>query len=102
MSYYPAHQTDRKGDDNCGFLVIARHLGMDEENNVLVRSALIHELKNHKSDYLSIFGTEKRFKYILEGLHPPTSSSGIALEDKWLTLPDMSHIIATCYNKVVV
>ena len=33
-----------KGDDNCGFRVIARHMGMDEENHVLVRSALIHEL----------------------------------------------------------
>jgi len=32
----------------------------------------------------------------------PTNSSGIALEDKWLTLPDISHIIATCYNRVVV
>jgi len=68
----------------------------------LVRSALIEELKNHKSDYLPIFGTEKHFKYILDGLHPPTNSSGIALEDKWLTLPDMGHIISTCYNRVVV
>ena len=49
-----------------------------------------------------IFGTEKRFKLILDGLHPPTSRSEIALEDKWLTLPDMDDIIATCYNRVVV
>jgi hypothetical protein len=75
---------------------------MDEENNVLVRSALIHELKNHKSDYLPKFGTEKRYKYILDGLHPPTNSSGITHEHKWLKLPDMGHIIATCYNRVVV
>jgi len=91
-----------KGDDNCGFRVIARHMGMDEENHVLVRSALIHELKNHKSDYLTIFGTEERFKYILDGLHPPTNSSRIALEDKWLTLPDIGHIVTTCYNRAVV
>jgi hypothetical protein len=50
-----------KRDGNCGFRVIARHMGMDEENHVLVRDALIHELKNHKSDYLPIFGTEKRY-----------------------------------------
>jgi hypothetical protein len=77
-------------------------MGMDEKNHVLVRHALINELKNHKSDYLLIFGTEKRFKLILDGLHPPTSRSGIAFEDKWLTLPDMGHIIAICYNRVVV
>jgi hypothetical protein len=41
-------------------------------------------------------------KVILDGLHPPTSRSGIAQEDKWLTTPDMGHIIATFYNRVVV
>ncbi|AES98069.1 hypothetical protein MTR_5g063910 [Medicago truncatula] len=70
-----------KGDDNCGFWVIARHLGTDEDNHVLVRHALINELKNHKSDYLPIYGTEKHFKLILDGLHPPTSRSGIAPRD---------------------
>ena len=44
----------------------------------------------------------KRFKYILDGLHPPTNNGGIALEDKWLTLLDMSHIIQTFYNRAVV
>jgi len=39
---------------------------------------------------------------ILNGLHPPENSSGIALSDKWLTLLDMSHIIATYYNRVMV
>jgi len=88
-----------KGNDNCGLWVIARHLGMDEDSHVLVRHALINELKNHKSDYLSIYATEKRFKVTLDCLHPPTSKSSIALEDK---LPWMGHIIATCYNRVVV
>ena len=91
-----------KGDGNCGFRVIARHLRMDEDSHVLVRHALINELKNHKSDYFSIYSTEKRFKVTLDGLHPPTSRSGIALEDKWFNTPDMGHIIATCYNRVVV
>ena len=42
-----------KGDDNCGFHVITRHMFMDEENYVLVCSALIHELKTSKSDYFA-------------------------------------------------
>jgi len=38
----------------------------------------------------------------MNGLHPPTNSGGIAYIDKWLTLPDMNRIVATCYNRVVV
>jgi len=45
---------DVKEDGHCGFRVIARHLGMDGEDHVLIRRVLIHELKNHKSDYMPI------------------------------------------------
>jgi len=34
-----------KGDGHCGFRVVARHLGMDEEDHVLVRQALITSAK---------------------------------------------------------
>jgi len=91
-----------KGDGNCGFRDIARHLGINEEDHVLVHHALNNELKTHKSNYLSIHGTERRFKLILDGLHPPTSKSGIAPVDKWLTTLDMGQIIPTYYNRVVV
>jgi len=91
-----------KGDGNCGFRVVARHMGLNEENHVLVRHALINELKNHKSDYMPIYATESRYKLILDGLHPPTSKSGIAPPEKWLTTPDMGHIIASRYNRAVV
>ncbi|KEH38186.1 hypothetical protein MTR_2g061890 [Medicago truncatula] len=91
-----------KGDGNCGFRIIARHMGLNEEDHVLVRRALINELKNHKTDYLPIYGTERRYKLILDGLHPPTSKGGIVPVEKWLTTQDMGHIIATCYNRAVV
>jgi hypothetical protein len=32
-----------KGDGNCGFWVIARHLGMDEENHVLVHADIWYQ-----------------------------------------------------------
>jgi len=83
-----------KGDSNCGFRSVARHLGMDEEDHVLVRQSLIHELRNHKSDYMPIYDTEDRYNKILNRLHPPKSRSGIAPVDKWLTTPDIGHIIA--------
>jgi len=53
------------------------------------------------SDYMSFFGSEARFKYIRYGIYPPKSKSRIAPKDKWLTFLDMSHVIATFYNKVV-
>jgi len=91
-----------RGDGNCGFRIMARNMGFNEEDHVLVRHALINELKNHKSDYLLIYATERRYKLILDDLHPPTSKSGIAPPEKWLTTPDMGDIIATCYNRAVV
>jgi len=91
-----------RGDGNCGFRVVARHMGLNEEDHVLIRHALINELKNHKNDYLPIYATERRYKLIFDGLHPPTSKSGIAPPEKWLTTPDMGHIIASCYNRAVV
>jgi len=91
-----------RGDGNCGFRVVARHMGFNEDDHVLVHHALINELKTHKSDYLSIYATESCYKLILDALHPPTSKSGIAPPKKWLTTPDMGHIIASCYNRAVV
>jgi len=38
----------------------------------------------------------------MNGLHPPTNSGGIGYIDNWLTLSDMGHIVATCYNRLVV
>jgi len=46
--------------------------------------------------------TQRTVKKILNGLHPPTSRSGITPVDKWLTTPDMGHIIATFCNRVIV
>jgi len=38
----------------------------------------------------------------LNGLLPPKNGSSFAPPDKWLTLPDMGHIVATYYNRPVV
>jgi hypothetical protein len=77
MKSYIKNIVNGKGDCNCGFQVIARNMGMDEENHILV-----HELKTNKRDYLPIFGSEERFQYIMNDLHPSTNSGGIAYLDK--------------------
>jgi histone-lysine N-methyltransferase SETD2 len=104
MHSYIEDIVDVKPDGHCGFRVVAHHLGKGEDNQGLDRLALIRELTMFRSDYLQIYGTEKRLKYILDGLYPPKvmPKRGVAPLDKWLTFPDMGHIVATTYNKVVV
>ena len=73
-----------------------------EEDHVLVRHSLIPELINHKSNYMSIYDMEDRYNKILNGLHPPKRTIGVAPVDKWMTTPDMGHIVAFCYKRLVV
>ncbi|AES95689.1 hypothetical protein MTR_5g028280 [Medicago truncatula] len=89
------------GDGHCGFRAIAESVGLMEESHVMVRIALIKELKEHRSKYIEIYASEPRYNYILDGLHPPKNPISFAPPDKWLTLPDMGHIVASCYNRPV-
>jgi len=51
---------------------------------------------------MSFFGSHACFKYIRDGLYISKSKSGIDPKKIWSMFVDMHHIIATCYNKVVV
>jgi histone-lysine N-methyltransferase SETD2 len=91
-------------DGHCGFRVVAQHLGKGQDSQGLIRLALIRELTMFRSDYLRFYKTEERLQYILDGLHPPKvmPKSGVAPKDKWFTFPDMGHLVATVYGRVVV
>jgi len=91
-----------KGGENRGFRGIAEFLGLTEEIHIMVRRHIIQEVKEHRNNYVQVCESEDRFNYILNGLHRPQSSSGIALVDKWLTFLDMCHIVATYCNRLVV
>jgi hypothetical protein len=69
---------------------------------VLVQRALIKEVKEHRNDYIRVYADELCHNFILNGLYPPKNGSGFAPPDKWLTLLDMEHIVASCYNRPVV
>ncbi|KEH33377.1 uncharacterized protein [Medicago truncatula] len=90
------------GDGHCGFRAISEHVGLTEESHVMVRRALIKELKEHRNKYIEVNASEDRYNYILDGLLPPKNPSSFAPPDKWLTFPDMGHIVASCYNRLVV
>jgi hypothetical protein len=76
-------------------------VGLTEESHVMVRRALIKELKEHRNKYIEIYARERRYNYILDGLHPPKNASSFAPPDKWLTLPNMGHIVASCFIRPV-
>jgi len=103
MRPYIERIVDVIGDGHRGFRAIVESLGLTEESHVIVRRTLIKEVKEHRNDYIKIYAGECRYNYyILDGLHPPKNGSGFAPPDKWLTLPDMRHIVASCYNRPVV
>lgn len=75
---------DVKGDGNCGFQVLAEHLGVlaehlgvGEDSYSIIRYALIKELSNLKSGYMPIFSSETHFKYTRDGLYPSYSMTKI-------------------------
>jgi histone-lysine N-methyltransferase SETD2 len=104
MHPYLEDIVDVKADGHCGFRVVAQHLGKGEESQGLIRLAMVRELTMFRSVYLQVYEYEERLQYILDGLYPPKimPKSGVASKDKWFTFPDMGHIVATAYNRVVV
>jgi len=102
MRPYIERIVDVIGDGHCGFRAIVESLGLTEECHLMVRRALIQEVKEQRKDYIWIYAVERRYNYILNGLYPLENGSCFAPPDKWLTLPDMGHIVASCYNRPVV
>ncbi|KEH22132.1 OTU-like cysteine protease [Medicago truncatula] len=89
------------GDGHCGFRAIAEFMGLTEQNHIMIRTLLIQEVKDHRDDYVEVFAGEDRYNYILNGLHPSANTKSFAhLVDKWLTFPDMGHIVANYYKNV--
>ncbi|AES59204.1 OTU-like cysteine protease [Medicago truncatula] len=87
------------GDGHCGFRAIAEFMGLTEKNHLMIRTHLIQELMDHRDDYVEVFAGEDRYNYILNRLHPPANTKTCAhLVDKWLTFPDMGHIVANYYK----
>jgi len=91
------------GDGHCGFRAIAEFMGLAEQSHIIIRTHLIQELKDHRDDYVEVYAGENRYNYILNGLYPLENMKGCAhLVDKWLTFPDMGHIVANYCKRCVV
>lgn len=76
-------------------------LSNNNTNILIIKIGVLHSTHGYawrKSPY----GSKKCFNYIMNGLYRPENNGGIAFEDKWLTLTDMGHIVATIYNNIIV
>jgi len=90
-------------DGHRGFRAIVEFMGLTEQSHIMIRRHLIQKLKDHRDDYVEVYAGEDRHNYILNGLNPPANMKGCAhLVDKWLTFPNMGHIVANYYKRCVV
>jgi histone-lysine N-methyltransferase SETD2 len=104
MQPYIEDFVDVVGDGYCGYRVVALHENGNEDDYELVKLNMIREIKNHRKLYENVFGGKARVEVIIEALHPGPKSTrrSVAPKEKWLSFPDMGHVIASYYNRIVV
>lgn len=84
-------------DGNCGYRCIAALLGRTEDDWPLIRQELHKELMENGDLYGPLFGVQ------LEELKSSLLDvQGVWARNKWMTLPEMGHVIATKYKLVLV
>lgn len=92
-----------EGDGYCGYRVIALDSGKNEDDYELVKLNMVREIGLHKALYEKVFGGKERVQHIKDALiSGPRRSRRVAPLEKWFTFPDMGHVVATYYNKIVV
>ena len=90
---------DVKADGHCGYRSITRLLGMGEDGWGTVRQDLVHELQTFHDEYVQLYGSIDR---VAELGYSLSYFDSFAPYDRWMTLPDMGHLIASRYNIVLV
>ncbi|XP_028122753.1 uncharacterized protein LOC114319886 [Camellia sinensis] len=89
---------DVAGDGNYDFRAIAGLLGLGENDLVQVRRDLLLELNNHRDEYVILYGSHERVE---ELTHIVSYFEDSPSFDRWITMPDMGHLIASFYNVVL-
>ena len=73
---------------------------MGEESWALIRKELIQELQTRYSLYVELFGTKETLVELIIYLY--VESGPIATSEKWMSIPNMSYVIITRYNAIMV
>ncbi|XP_028054208.1 uncharacterized protein LOC114258456 [Camellia sinensis] len=89
---------DVAADGNCGFRAIAASIGHTEDDWAQVRRDLLGELHTHKEEYITLYGSYERFEELTSILSYFEGSPGYS---HWMTMLDMGHLVASCYNLVL-
>ncbi|XP_058769861.1 uncharacterized protein LOC131643332 [Vicia villosa] len=87
------------GDGNCGYQAVSALLGNGEDSHTLIRHQLIQEFKTHKDSYTQLYGEEVNFEAVYDAIVPWLGA--YAPVSKWMRFPEMRHLIACAYNKMV-
>ena len=95
---YIRHVEDVALDGNCGFRAIAGLMDIGEDGWVQVRRDLLTELNLYVDDYKIMYGGQQR---INELTHRLSWFDGCPGMDRWMTMPEMGHLITSCYNVVL-
>ncbi|XP_038704751.1 uncharacterized protein LOC120000703 [Tripterygium wilfordii] len=85
---------------NCGFRAIAVCLRLGEDAWATIRYNLMEELNTFWDQYVAIFGSEERAYHIQNSLNFFATDRGAPVEH-WMTMPDMSLLIASRYNVIL-
>ena len=75
-------------------------MGFGEDGWRQVRRDMLNELLSHRTLYDGMYWEIGRYDELLQRLdYFEDSNAGI---EKWMTIPDMGHIVASCYNVVLI
>ena len=95
---YIQHIKDVKVDGNCGFRTIVDLLGFGEDGWLRFRKDLLLELQCHSEHYSALYVVEGR---IDELTHTLSYFKNCPPYDRWMTMLDIGHLIASCYNAIL-
>ena len=73
-------------------------MGFGENGWLQVRKDMLNELHLKMEHYSHLYGTYERLNELIHAISYFENCPG---SDKWMTMPDMGHLIASAYNVVV-
>ncbi|KAM1005739.1 hypothetical protein ACFX1T_002602 [Malus domestica] len=86
-------------DGHCGFRAVADLVGLGENGYLQVRNDLLTELSSYSAHYGELYGSTDRVRELAQILS--FFDEGRAPFDRWMMMPDMGHLIASCYKVVL-
>ena len=86
------------GDGNCGFRAIADLLGFGQDGWLQVRKDLLNELHSPLGNYKDLYKASERIEQLTQRL---SYFEEFPRNDRWMSIPDMGHLIASRYNVVL-